>query len=31
MLFDDEDVFDKIRAAEKPEDIYKIIDDAVNA
>ena len=29
MLFEDEDVFDKIRAAAVPEDIYKIISDAV--
>lgn len=29
MLFEDEDVFDKIRAAKVPEDIYKIIDDIV--
>ena len=29
MLFEDEDVFDKIRAAVVPEDIYKIISDAV--
>ena len=29
MLFEDEDVFEKIRAAEVPEDIYKIISDAV--
>ena len=29
MLFENEDVFEKIRAAEVPEDIYKIISDAV--
>ena len=29
MLFEDEDVFEKIRAAAVPEDIYKIISDAV--
>ena len=29
MLFEDEDVFEKIRAAEVPEDIYKIISDTV--
>ena len=29
MLFEDEDIFDKIRAAAVPEDIYKIISDAV--
>ena len=31
MLFEEEDIFDKIRAAEKSEDIYKIIDNAVNS
>ncbi len=30
MLFEDEDVFEKIRAAEVPEDIYKIITDIVS-
>lgn len=29
MLFEDEDIFDKIRAAETPEQIYKIISDIV--
>lgn len=29
MLFEDDDIFEKIRAAEKPEDIYKIISDIV--
>ena len=29
MLFEDEDVFEKIRVAAVPEDIYKIISDAV--
>lgn len=31
MLFEEEDIFDKIRTAEKSEDIYKIIDNAVNS
>ncbi|WP_304181133.1 PTS sugar transporter subunit IIA [Leptotrichia trevisanii] len=29
MLFDDEEIFDKIRKAKKPEDIYKLIEEKV--
>ena len=31
MLFEDESTFDKIRAAEKPEDIHKLINDILSA